>query len=279
MKNNISPTLFAKNIVTERKKKNLSVYNFGLGENLLPAPKPLLEYTAQNLHNKHYGNTDGVSELNSIIKKLYSSKLYHVENIVIGNGLKELTFLVQMSFNGIIFHVTPSWVSYKEQVKILNNSNKLIEIQTELSDNFILQPDVLESYLSKYPNEKKLLIFNNPSNPTGVYTSKENVSKYAAILQKYDCIVFSDEIYGDICFNKNYTSISEYIPELTIRGTSISKQFSCGGYRLGWITFPKNLNSLYGICKNNASSIYSSTFMPLQFGLSLFLKNARSIRV
>lgn len=275
-KNNMSATLFSKNIVTERKKQNLPVYNFGLGENFLPPPKPLLEYTKNNMHNKYYGTSDGTPELNSIIKKTYSNDNYKVNNIVIGNGLKELLYIVQLSFDGIIFHVTPSWVSYKEQIEILNKTDKYVEVPTELSDKFILKSNMLDLYLSDYPEQKKLIIFNNPSNPTGVYTDRENVKKIADVLRKHKCIVFSDEIYSDICFRKKYTSISEFIPELTIIGTAVSKQFACGGYRLGWITFPEQLDGLYSICKRNASSIYSSTFMPLQHGLAEFLKNEQN---
>ena len=41
--------------------------------------------------------------------------------------------------------------------------------------------------------------------------------------------------------NESVKSISEYIPELTIIGSSISKDLGCGGYRLGWFIFTEKL--------------------------------------
>ena len=69
-------------------------------------------------------------------------------------------------------------------------------------------------------------------------------------------------------------SISEYIPELTIRGTSVSKDLGCGGYRLGWITFPKELNDLYIKCMTYISYTSSCTCVPVQYALNELLQDS-----
>ena len=88
--------------------------------------------------------------------------LLHPKNVILGNGLKELLFLLQLSFEGKIFHITPSLVSYKEQVKILKKENDLIEIETNLENQYKIDFKYLESKLKKYENEPKIVIFNNP---------------------------------------------------------------------------------------------------------------------
>ena len=67
--------------------------------------------------------------------------------------------------------------------------------------------------------------------------------------------------------------VSDYIPELTIRGSSVSKDLGCGGYRIGWVTFPKQLNNFYLECLSVSSSIYSCAATPLQYATCEILKN------
>lgn len=68
---NSSATLLAKHIKLYRKKNNLPVYDGGLGENPLPAPKSLIEAIRLNAHLKEYTSTDGIPQL----KKLLGNKL------------------------------------------------------------------------------------------------------------------------------------------------------------------------------------------------------------
>ena len=55
---------------------------------------------------------------------------------------------------------------------------------------------------------------------------------------------------------------------------SLSKDIGCGGYRIGWLTFPKELNYLFVLCNNNASSIYSCVTTPLQYLTNEIYNNA-----
>lgn len=274
---NISSTLNCKTIMEYRENNNLPVYNFGLGENKIPQPKIFIDNLKNYCNKKQYVSGDGIPELQEQIIKTYSGKNYKISNILTGGGLKELLFILQLCFEGKIFHITPSWVSYSEQIKLLKKEEDLIQIITNINDSFKILPKKLDSILSKFENDKKILILNNPCNPTGIlYTPKEifNLSK---ILKKHNCIVIADEIYQNINHFNEIISISEYLPELTIRGSSVSKDLACGGYRLGWITFPSELNNLYLKCKSAISSIYSCTSVPIQYALAETLKNKSEI--
>lgn len=274
----VSPTLNSKNIILLREKQGLPVYNFGLGENMLPPPKELIDAIAKFSSKKQYIPVSGITDLNQQIKKLYSNNYYHVDNVIFGNGLKELLFLIQLSFDGIIFHITPSWVSYEEQIKILNKQNKLVQIHTTFEKNYKVTSYQLDKIFKKYNNSKKLIIFNNPNNPTGIMYNKEEIVSLGHMFHKHNCIVFADEIYKNIHHFNEFYSISNIIPHLTIRGNSVSKDLACGGYRLGWITFPKELFDLYNLSKSIASSIYSCSCVPIQYGLNHFLQNPVSLK-
>ena len=269
----ISPTLHSQAIVNKRREENLPVYNYGLGENPLNPPDQFIKCIGKYLDKKQYTSASGLPELNSAIKTLYSNSNYEIDNVLFGNGLKELIFIIQASFEGIIFHITPSWVSYKEQVFILNKRLKTIFIETHIRDKYLINLEHLDKTLSKYAHQKKLIIFNNPGNPTGICYGSQSIKNISEIIKKHNCIILADEIYQNITYNDDFTSISEYVPDLTIRGSSISKDLSCGGYRLGWVTFPKSLLGLYrkGLCYG--SSIYSCPTTCIQYGLADYLMN------
>jgi len=96
---------------------------------------------------------------------------------------------------------------YEEQLKILNKPYK--SIITKMENNFKLTPELLELNLGNEKN--KLLILNNPTNPTGAVYSKEELKKIAEICKKNNIIVFADEIYLDLTFERDYTeSFSKY---------------------------------------------------------------------
>lgn len=275
--NKISATLKSKEIVKKRLEKGLPVYNFGLGQNSIVQPDFLINKVKEFSHKKEYTSSEGIDDLNKIIKKINTSENYKVDKVLFGNGLKELLYVVQMCFNGKIFHVTPSWLSYKEQINILNKQKDLIEVKTTFENNYKIDPNVLEKLMNEHKDKNKLIIFNNPNNPTGILHTPNEVKKIAEVLKKFDCIVFSDEIYSNLTHFNEIESISSFIPELTIRGSSVSKDLACGGYRLGWITFPKQLENLFLKCRAAASSIYSCPCTPIQYACTEMFKNTNEM--
>ena len=245
----ISKTVLAKQIKLDRLSKNLEVYDGGLGENPVPQPKCMIDTLKKYSHLKQYTSSTGIKELQDNLGK----------NLIVGNGLKPLLFLIQLAFsklysNGVILYFTPYWLSYKEQTKILNI--KTIEIPNK---NYKVTPALLESTL-KYINVPHMIIFNNPNNPSGLIYKNEEVEKLCEVFKKYNSIVLSDEIYNYL--GHDWTKIhSPYVYyDNVIVGNSLSKNFASGGYRLGWLKFPEELKSLkniYEMCKILASSIYS----------------------
>jgi aspartate aminotransferase len=269
----ISPTLDCQNIIKHRKENNLPVYNFGLGANCISQPDFYIQKVKEYAEKKNYTSVQGIPELRDSIISEFSTKMYAIDNVLIGNGLKELLYIIQLSFVGKIYHITPSWLSYKEQIRILNKECDLIEIETNLKNNYKINLNDLEISLKKYKDCNKLILFNNPNNPTGTFHNPEEVKLIANILNKYNCIVLADEIYMNLTHFNKIETISTYIPHLTIRSSSVSKDLGCGGYRLGWLTFPKELKNLYKKCSANASSIYSCTSTPIQYATSHMLNN------
>jgi len=267
MDENISSTLQSQIILNELRQKGETIYNYGLGENPLPQPPYYIEMMQKYSNKKHYSSSEGIDEL-----KLFLHKKYNTSQCLVGNGLKELIYIIQLAFVGKIIHITPSWVSYKEQIKVLNREKDLIEIETTVENEYKINLDYLENIL-KHSNIPKLLFLNNPCNPTGVAYENDELEKIANIVKKYNCIVFADEIYLQLCYTQNIHSIARYIPNRTIRGSSVSKDLACGGYRLGWLSFPDELNDFFQKCNILSSNIYSCAPTPIQYATYHMLQN------
>lgn len=259
----VSPTVKSLEIKNKLEKEGINVYNLGLGENPMPVPTELKKSVITHSNKKHYTNSNGINELK---EKLNSN------NIIVGNGLKPLIYLTQLAFSklfpeGTICHIIPYWTSYNEQVKQLNINYVKIECNNKWKVTYNGLDRALKN--TTYP---RLIIFNNPNNPSGCIYSKTELEKLAKIFNKYKCFIFSDEIYDMLVYEKfkdEYGSISKYC-ENTIVGSSLSKNWGCGGYRLGWLKYPnyiKNLElkKLYTNSLNLASSIYTCPSTMLQY--------------
>ena len=103
--------------------------------------------------------------------------------------------------------------------------------------------------------------------------------------KKNNIIVLSDEIYTELDFSGYYKSISHYYPEGTIISSGLSKWCGAGGWRIGSLTFPQELNYIRKIVRNIASETYTSVSAPIQYAAikaytedhTLYLTNSRKI--
>jgi len=261
-----SETLLSDKIVRDRRKKNLPVYNAGLGANPFPAHPKMLELFKTSIeNNKGYTSPSGIEELKDTLIATYSNSNYLVDNVIIGNGLKELLFILMTALRDThkLYLITPCWVSYIEQAKLIKIEYSLIK--THKSTNYKITPQTLDMALCD-TDKQKVVILNNPTNPTGAIYYKEELKNLAKILKRHSALVISDEIYKGLVYplNKFMTcSISHYYAK-TIIGSSLSKDFNVGGWRLGWLTFTEDLITLYRRVYILSSSMYSCATTPLQ---------------
>src|SRR5260370_5771880 len=101
------------------------------------------------------------------------------------------------------------------------------------------QPGLAE-IAAKITPRTRVLIFNSPNNPTGTVFSVTALEKLAALAQKHDLWIFSDEIYARILFEGQYQSIRSLpgMAERTIIIDGFSKSFAMTGWRLGYAVAP-----------------------------------------
>ncbi len=94
--------------------------------------------------------------------------------------------------------------------------------------------------------ELKLALFCNPHNPGGMVWSASDISRYAELCLKYEVLLLSDEVHGDLVFeNHKYTpllTLDERYQKIAIVCTSPSKAFNMAGLQCSNIIIPNEQN-------------------------------------
>ena len=106
---------------------------------------------------------------------------------------------------------------------------------------FTFDPEVLEDAFRQNP---KALILCNPSNPCGRVFTKAELEIIAALAEKYDTYVITDEVYEHIVYAPHRHTYFATLPgmwERTISCSSLSKTYSITGWRLGYIIAPEEI--------------------------------------
>jgi aspartate aminotransferase len=153
--------------------------------------------------------------------------------------------------------LAPYWVSYYDQIILAGG--KPVVIEALLENDFKIRPGQLESAIT---DKTRLIIFNSPSNPTGMVYTGEEMEKIARIVEKHEGLfIISDEIYEHIIFEGRHVSMASFgfIYDRVITVNGVSKGYAMTGWRIGYIGAPlwlaKACNKLQGQFTSGVCSI------------------------
>ncbi|PZP40622.1 MAG: aminotransferase [Pseudomonas fluorescens] len=140
----------------------------------------------------------------------------------------------------------PYWASYPEMVKIVGGVP--VTPLGDAAHNYKITPHQLAAVLTP---KTKVVIFNNPSNPTGMLYTPDEVAALAKILAvRNDIWVISDDIYDRLVFDERdapggrAAQLMDSVPDLKQRMAivqSVSKTYGMPGWRVGMVAGPKPL--------------------------------------
>ncbi len=243
-----------------------SVFNFGLGQSPFPVPESVVEALRTHAHQKAYLPVNGLGGLREAVSEYLERTQglrFDPDDIVVGPGSKELLFLLQVVQAGDLHIPTPGWVSYEPQARILGRRPVLLP--TRADSDYQLEPRVLDGALEQEGVRPRILVLNDPSNPTGRSLDASRRSGIARVAAKHRMVLVSDEIYGPLQYDGGHCSIANDYPEGTIVSTGLSKWCGAGGWRLGVMAFPPSLRSLREAMVAVASETFTSTSAPIQY--------------
>ncbi len=247
-------------------KEGRKVYKLGFGQSPFPVPESVVNELIGHAHQKDYLPVNGLYSLRDAVAKYYRSRFGFTaspEDVVIGPGSKELLYIVQTCCDSDLIIPSPSWVSYAPQAQI--TLKQTLWIDTSANQKKMLDASTLDAFCANHSGKRFMLILNYPNNPTGATYTNVELEALAVVARKYELLIISDEIYGELTHSEVHVSIARYYPEGTIVSSGLSKWCGAGGWRLGTFTFPENLRWLTDAMAVVASETFTSTSTPIQY--------------
>jgi len=243
-----------------------NIVHFGFGQSPFPVPEVIQQALRDNADKKDYLPTQGLPALCEAVAGFYQKVFgyhYKPQDVCVGPGSKELIFQIIYLMEGPLLVPVPSWVSYGPQAAL--RGKEIIPIPTDRENNYRVTPEQLDRACHSAGQSQKLLIFNNPNNPTGSLYHEREIKEIAEICRAYQVVVISDEIYAMIDFDQwPMSSLATFYPEGTIVSGGLSKSFAAGGYRLGVVMIPDSLELMMSALKSVISETFSAVSAPVQ---------------
>jgi aspartate aminotransferase len=219
---------------------SIGVPNFLPGEHVYAAAGEALARDSGQ-----YGSNRGADALlDAFLKHIEALGFtgYTRMNLSIGIGAKQVLYnLAEALLNegDEICFAAPYWTSYRDIADIVGAKIHVMHCGPE--QNYKLVPAQLDAALARKP---KVFLFNNPSNPTGMVYTGEEITALAEVLVKHpDTWVITDDIYNSMVFDgigyHNFVFAKPELKERVIFVDSVSKTYGMPGWRVGLIAGPE----------------------------------------
>ena len=157
------------------------------------------------------------------------------EQVFIGNGVSELidlTLRALLNADDEVLIPSPDYPLWTAATVL--NGGKAVYYPCVEEQGFMPDMDALRDLIT--PNTRAIVVIN-PNNPTGAVYSRECVTQLAALADKHDLVMLSDEIYDQMIYPGE-----EFVPMATLCSTALcatfsglSKIYRACGYRVGWV--------------------------------------------
>ncbi|MGY8718068.1 MAG: aminotransferase class I/II-fold pyridoxal phosphate-dependent enzyme, partial [Verrucomicrobiia bacterium] len=229
------------------KMEGQNVISLGVGEPDFATPWHIREAAIYGLEKgrTYYTSNLGLLELRQEISR-YVSKNFSVDyrpedQVIVTVGVSEALDLAFRAFlnpgDKVMYH-QPCYVSYHPSIELAHGEP--VPVPTYAKDNFALTAEALEA---AWQPGTKILILNLPCNPTGGTCSREQLAQIANFAREKDLLVLSDEIYSELTFDGEHTSIATFpgMADRTIFLHGFSKAFAMTGWRIGYACGPVEL--------------------------------------
>jgi aminotransferase len=132
----------------------------------------------------------------------------------------------------------PHYVAYDASVLLAEGIP--VNVPTYAKNNFAVDAKDIEK---KITNKTKAILIGFPSNPTGAVMPRQNLLEIAAMANKHNLIVISDEIYSRLTYGVEHTCYASLpgVKDHTILLNGFSKAYAMTGWRIGYAVAPKEI--------------------------------------
>ncbi len=213
--------------------------NFPEDERLLQISERIIR---ENIHQ--YTPMAGLPSLlekiaNQTLKQ-YERKVNTATEMLITAGATQGVFTAINTFvnhDDEVLILDPSYDSYEPSVLVAGGKPVRVSLNDDYTPNF----NRIESAISV---KTKMIVINNPHNPTGRIWTESDFEALETILEKYpQILILGDEVYEYITFSQPHISFNTRpkLVERTIIASSFGKSLHVTGWKVGYLIAPENL--------------------------------------
>jgi len=220
------------------------VISLGVGEPDFSAPWAAREAAIQSLERGRtsYTANRGMCELREAIgdhvAERYDLSYDPEDEILVTTGVSEGVDVAMRALvdpGDSVAVPQPSYISYAPGVIFADGDP--LPVPTREADEFKL---TYERLAASGAADADVLIMCYPNNPTGAVMTASELEPVAEFAREHDLTVISDEIYADLTYGHDHTSIATLpgMRERTIVFNGFSKAYAMTGLRLGYALAP-----------------------------------------
>ena len=236
-----STTMAIDSMFKQMKADGIDVIGFGAGEPDFTTPDEIKAAGIAAIEENftRYTPAAGTVDLRKAVCERMKADCgidYTPSQVVVSSGAKHLVYLalrVLVNPGDEVILPAPFWVSYIELIKMVGGVPVVVNA-TE-AEHFKLSAEKLAAAVTP---KTKAVILNNPSNPTGMMYSREELEAIAKVCVEHEVYVISDEIYYGLVYDgKSFTSFASLSPQvrdLTVLVNGVSKSYAMTGWRIGY---------------------------------------------
>lgn len=186
-----------------------------------------------------YGDNTGSPELKSVVAGQYGEKI-GTDNILLNNGAVFSNFLVLYTLIRPGDHVIGLHPSFQQLYEVPMSLGAKVDLWHLRPENdFVPDLDELRNLIR---SNTKLIVINNPNNPTGTLLDRKMLTEIAEIARSCGAYILSDEVCLHMWTNDDLITPSIInVYEKGIATSSLSKAMSFPGLRMGWVAAPKEV--------------------------------------
>jgi N-succinyldiaminopimelate aminotransferase len=221
--------------------------NLGQGFPDVDGPASMVEEASRAMrdgHGNQYPPGPGIPELRSAIvaheQRCYGRRLDADREVLVTAGATEAiaaAILALVDQDDEVIALEPFYDSYVATITMARG--RVVPVRLS-APRFELDEDALRSAVTP---RTRVLLLNNPHNPTGAVFSAEELGGIARVALEHDLVVVSDEVYEHLTFERRHIPVATLpgMAERTVTISSAGKTFSFTGWKIGWVTGPAEL--------------------------------------
>jgi aminotransferase len=223
------------------------VISLSVGEPDFATPKNISEAGIEAIRRgeTHYTSNSGLVELRTALaarlNMLYGISYDPESELLITVGVSEAlqcAMLAVVDPGEEVIVVEPSYVSYKPSVQFAGGVPVVVE--TRVENDFQVDAAAIEQAITP---RTKMIFIGYPNNPTGAVMSRQRLLEIAAVAEKHDLLVLSDELYDRLVYGVEHVCFAALpgMKERTILLGGWSKNYAMTGWRVGYAAAPADI--------------------------------------